>query len=56
MAGTGAQDCDTAMAFMAFQALELCQECRIVSGYLWGLRQCMVGWFAEAPLEHWFAK
>jgi len=31
MAGTGVQDCGTAMAFMAIQALELCQESHIVS-------------------------
>ena len=50
MAGTGAQDCGTAMAFTAIQVLELRQEC--IFGYLWGFRQYMVGWFGEAPLEH----
>ena len=36
MAGTGAQDCGTAMAFMAIQALELCQKYRIVSLDIFG--------------------
>jgi len=27
-----------------------------IFGYSWGFRQCMMGWFAEAPLKHWFAK
>ena len=31
MKGTGAQDCGTAIAFTAIQALEHCEECRIVS-------------------------